>query len=267
MPSKTDINPVTGQMYAVNPATGNFDDNYWANVVEPQLRSGGDDGGGNTAEDLLKSFMDPIMKEYHDYEKRQVEFDTENPWAFDEAQARESSREIVDPYYDQLLSEFIEGVSLQRKQGVTQERQLLESLSREKEYETGEFRQKVEDAINTTEQGFEQRGLFASGLRETATGKIEAERNIRERRANELYGERETGIKTDTRSLLDRLGLGEGIRRRELATGRREEVETGVEKRRRESEQQHEIERIQVTAPPFGGATVEEMMKRLLQYQ
>lgn len=28
--SKTDINPATGKMYAVNPATGAWDDNYWA---------------------------------------------------------------------------------------------------------------------------------------------------------------------------------------------------------------------------------------------
>ena len=41
MPTKESINPQTGLPYAVNPQTGVFDDNYWANVVEPQLRSGG----------------------------------------------------------------------------------------------------------------------------------------------------------------------------------------------------------------------------------
>lgn len=39
MPSKTDINPSTGKAYAVNPKTGNWDDNYWATVVEPSLKS------------------------------------------------------------------------------------------------------------------------------------------------------------------------------------------------------------------------------------
>jgi len=38
IPAKTDINPQTGKAYAVNPATGNWDDNYWANTVEPQLK-------------------------------------------------------------------------------------------------------------------------------------------------------------------------------------------------------------------------------------
>lgn len=39
MPDKSSINPATGKAYAVNPATGQWDDNYWANVVEPQLKA------------------------------------------------------------------------------------------------------------------------------------------------------------------------------------------------------------------------------------
>lgn len=46
MPGKGDINPETGKAYAVNPATGNWDDNYWAQVVEPQLKSMYGAGGG-----------------------------------------------------------------------------------------------------------------------------------------------------------------------------------------------------------------------------
>ena len=50
MPGKGDINPATGKAYAVNPSTGNWDDNYWATVVEPQLKSkyGGSSSGGST---------------------------------------------------------------------------------------------------------------------------------------------------------------------------------------------------------------------------
>lgn len=38
MVQKTDINPATGKAYAVNPASGVWDDNYWANTVEPGLK-------------------------------------------------------------------------------------------------------------------------------------------------------------------------------------------------------------------------------------
>jgi hypothetical protein len=40
IPSKTDINPETGKAFAVNPSSGVWDDNYWANTVEPRLLSG-----------------------------------------------------------------------------------------------------------------------------------------------------------------------------------------------------------------------------------
>lgn len=46
MPQKGDINPQTGLPYAVNPATGQWDDNYWASTVEPSLRNGGGNSGG-----------------------------------------------------------------------------------------------------------------------------------------------------------------------------------------------------------------------------
>jgi len=47
MADKGDINPATGKAYAVNPATGQWDDNYWANTVEPQLKGLSGGGGGN----------------------------------------------------------------------------------------------------------------------------------------------------------------------------------------------------------------------------
>lgn len=46
MPNKGDINPQTGLPYAVNPQTGQWDDNYWATVVEPALKGGGGQMGG-----------------------------------------------------------------------------------------------------------------------------------------------------------------------------------------------------------------------------
>lgn len=37
IPNKTDINPSTGKAWAVNPSSGVWDDNYWAQQVEPEL--------------------------------------------------------------------------------------------------------------------------------------------------------------------------------------------------------------------------------------
>jgi len=48
---KSDINPSTGQAYAVNPASGVWDDTYWSEVVEPSL-GGGSGSSRNTPLDL-----------------------------------------------------------------------------------------------------------------------------------------------------------------------------------------------------------------------
>lgn len=45
LPGKQDINPATGLRYDVNPTTGVPDDNYWAQVAEPQLKSSSMGGG------------------------------------------------------------------------------------------------------------------------------------------------------------------------------------------------------------------------------
>lgn len=48
-PGKADINPATGKAYAVNPATGVWDDNYFSTIVEPQMTgSGGTTSSGGT---------------------------------------------------------------------------------------------------------------------------------------------------------------------------------------------------------------------------
>lgn len=68
--SKFDINPATGRQYGINPATGVQDDNYWAQVVEPGLKSMGYNIPGFT---------------------------------FDYGQAEAEAREKLRPYYEQKL--------------------------------------------------------------------------------------------------------------------------------------------------------------------
>jgi hypothetical protein len=224
--------------------------------------SGGTTGGGTT-NDFIKALVEPIIKELGDFEQRVKDFGLEGPFAFDEALAREGSKEIVDPFYDELLDEFISGVQVERRQGAGRERQLLENLSVEKEFETGDFRRKVEDAIDTTRQGFETKGLFASGLRRRAEGRAEAAGRVGERALEAEFGQRKTGIKTDQQNLLERLGIRERVGRRQIGTERREEIESGVEARRREQAQQTEVERLQTTALPFTDR-LETQLNRLL---
>ena len=67
MPGKSDINPATGKAYAVNPDSGNWDDNYWANVVEPKLKAqfGASSGGSGLPSSgaLTQSMADAAKRE------------------------------------------------------------------------------------------------------------------------------------------------------------------------------------------------------------
>lgn len=62
MPGKGDINPATGKAYAVNPATGVWDDNYWANTVEPQLKAkfGQSSSPSGNSTNFSSSPVDPL---------------------------------------------------------------------------------------------------------------------------------------------------------------------------------------------------------------
>jgi hypothetical protein len=68
MASKSDINPATGKAYAVNPSTGNWDDNYWANTVEPALKSANGGASGNYGDiaaqalELQRKANEPVVQ-------------------------------------------------------------------------------------------------------------------------------------------------------------------------------------------------------------
>lgn len=58
MPNKTDINPATNKAYAVNPESGVWDDNYWANTVEPQLKT---QYGTSSTSAAIPTFTQPTI--------------------------------------------------------------------------------------------------------------------------------------------------------------------------------------------------------------
>ena len=126
---KTDINPATGKQYAVNPATGHWDDSYWAEVVEPKLKSqygGGSSGGGGTSEEYIKQLIETLTKEVV---PKAIEFDSEA--------ARKAAEEEWGPYYEEILEDYLAQVSVGKEREKEDLTTYLESLgireTREKE--------------------------------------------------------------------------------------------------------------------------------------
>lgn len=219
----------------------------------------------NITNDFISSLVNPIFEELKQFEQRVKDFGLEGPFAFDEAQARAVAEQTSDPYYDQILKEFVSGVDMKRKQGQDQERELLANLTREKEYEKGEARKNIEDAISSTEQGFESRGLFDSGLRRRAVGRIEGEGNLQGQRADELGNAQASNIQRSSADVNAALNLDESIGKRKIGTERSNTIENIVENQRREQQQTTEVERLQSYALPFVQRS-EDALNRLLQF-
>jgi len=99
----------------------------------------------------------------------------DNPFAFDEVLAKESAKTEFEPYYDELLEDYLEDVGIARET-IQKEEGLLTALKTTPEGLAGEATRKYERAIAQAEEGFAGRGMFFSGTRKTKLGQAEVER-------------------------------------------------------------------------------------------
>ncbi len=146
MAGKFDINPKTGKQYGINPSSGVMDDNYWANVVEPQLKYGSS-SSGSSGSDMASNIAKQFMEEAANlFVKPNQEFDaylTANPFSFDEAFAKSAVESEYNPWYKEKLDRYTVSAQRQLKQG-----------------------------LSSAGQSYESAGMYSSGQRMSAQGKI-----------------------------------------------------------------------------------------------
>lgn len=193
MPTKTDINPNTGKMYAVNPATGQWDDNYWANVVEPQLKGtsfDGSSGGGTSADELLS----PVQKQLKEQIVFLKDFIDKNPLGFDMALARQMSEEQFKPYYNEVLSDFVEPLQKKIERSTADETRLLSELVRQEDLGSKQTKQQTADTIAKAREGMAGAGLLNSGIERG----VSAKNTITGKQTLEDFIARSKALQTDT---------------------------------------------------------------------
>lgn len=245
MPGKFDTNPQTGKPYGWNPATNSIDDNYWAQVVEPQLKA----TYGNPVEDLLKSITDDYTKKLEDYTKKSKEFDTNNPFVFDEVLGQEKAKvkQRLDPYYEQTLGDFLTGVNIKRSRSLEDERTLLTNLQADVNEVTGDEKQRLTDAIERSREGFADAGLYTSGARLRDQGREEAQtgKNLADTLTKQQRAEKQ--ITTGTQRTGQDLSLEEQIKRRDLAREQSYQTESQGLAETQRAQSQREFEKGQYT--------------------
>src|SRR3990167_5401673 len=174
MPGKGDINQQTGKAYAVNPSSGVWDDNYWANTVEPALRAQYGVSGGGQLDPSSQLIFDTINKQNEQFIAKLKDFDVKNPFVYDVILGEEIKKvgQRLDPYYKQSLDDYLTAVNRKRTRSVEDERRTLQEISQDVQDYTKEHKLALEDALDKSREGYADAGLFSSGSRMRAEGKI-----------------------------------------------------------------------------------------------
>ena len=170
-------------------------------------------------------------------EQRQIDLDyiqefiVDNPFAFDELLAEESATAQYEPYYSELLEDYLSGVNLQRET-IQDERKFLTELNVLK---GGESERAYKRAITEATEGFAGEGMFYSGIKKRALGAGEVEYKAGEEK-------RELGYQAGVGRLGRReeaLQLGETTERRDIGRAEEEAIAGGVLTRKGEAERQY----------------------------
>lgn len=206
---------------------------------------------GSSGENKSTSFVDELLNSINKQVKEETKFlDSyvkNNPFAFDEALARESATAEYDPYYTELLQDYTDNVELKR-QSIQDDRQLQTEL---KTLDDASNSRAYARAVSNAEQGFAGSGLFFSGLKKRALGEQSVEYTDNTQRGNLRYeaGQRgldrmETGLNTD----LER-------RQRDLEREKQTAIEGGILQRESEAITQYNTPLVQSYQRRFGGGS------------
>lgn len=177
--------------------------------------------------DLANSVIDAAQQEIDAETSFLEKYTEDNPFVFDEVAARESAMAEYEPYYKQLLDEYVQGAELQ-KESIQGERQLLSDLYN---IDQGERSRNAAYAIEQAQRGYAGQGLFFSGLEKRAEGRLGIQAGAEGDRARLGYESGVEGLGREERAL----SLDESIKRRELRQSQEGAVESGVLQRREEA--------------------------------
>lgn len=215
-------------------------------------------GGGRqvtstSPQDFLREAVESAKSFFKEAEKigtRSGEYEEKNPFVFDEALVRASSEEILDPYFYNELKDYLTGVNRKRERTMQDEREIRQELTTQTEEFIGDTRQQIDDALASSEEGFSGAGLFFSGRRERAGGRIgvEGEETLERglRRSEKQMGQ---SFLRESRDLED-IASAEQRQRRLIDAERKTAIETDVLGERKRQLQEYELGRQLYTGQP-----------------
>ena len=208
---------------------------------------------------FLNSLKDPMEAEIDSWWKRLDEYDKNNPFAFDEALAKASSQERLNPYYDATMNEFMTGVRRSSARSVEDMTRTIGELNVDASKLSEKERLSTQEAIRSSEEGFAGAGLFFSGKNQRATGLQEVQgAQTQEGIQTNLQRGLDTSTRSNTR-LQEDLALQTARQNRLTTAERTTALETDLAKQRKESEMQRALEQVQFAGRGTNLSTAQRM--------
>jgi hypothetical protein len=170
----------------INPKTGVWDDNFYAQQQQAN--------GGGSSSDPAQALQDEITKEYKaqqdQYTKGLSDYNAKNPFNFDDmlTKATATAKGNISPYYDQLLGNYLQGVSIQKGDNLASEQKFLTKSQADLDAFTGNARAMLDNTLTSVGQEYGNAGSYDSGARARAQGQQTAQEQY-----NEQQQQRNTG--------------------------------------------------------------------------
>ncbi len=244
-PNFDQVYPVLYKGWDPTAARADFNAGGWQNKAGAQQFMGG--GGSDinkTTENSFQQLMTEMINKYNAYK-------SSNPFSLDEslANATAQAKEQIDPYYNESLNDYVTGVT--RKIGRSKEdaQDMLGQLSADTESYTGSTKLKLSEAINKTQQGFADAGIYNSGqeLRNEGLLKVGANQDMSDFLRNQDY--KTKGINTSLARNVEDLTAAKTQNVRDLERQRYTDVSTRAKDIQGEMGQQY-VAGFKATLPP-----------------
>lgn len=187
--------------------------------------------GGSTSKSVTDMLAEITKKTAAEETKFTSSYLKKNPFAFDENLARQSATAEYDPYYNEILSDYVSDVNTQK--GTIQDQQAL--TQKMKEYDLGAKSREYAKAVTKTEEGYVGSGLYFSGQKERDLGSMEVENQAQTQNVLDQYGYKEKGYQTQ----LGTLDTQAERKARDVEREKKASVEAGIATRQGEAEKSY----------------------------
>ncbi len=138
---------------------------------------GGGGGGGSETDDYLRSVVEGYQKQLEQYNSRFSEYTNKNPFVFDKVLAEESAKvkQRLDPYYNQVLGDFLQGTKIKTERSLEDERTLVNQLTQSTDQYNREQKDVLRNSLDKIDQGAALSNTVESGLASREQGNLLAD--------------------------------------------------------------------------------------------